>query len=91
MMLKNISKIYLNTLLGNSNITLEFILNNPDFNWEWSFISFNPNLNWNYVVNNPKLDWSYPNLSKHPNITFDIIMDKRTIIGVGEVYAKILI
>jgi hypothetical protein len=52
---------------------LQYILDHPEMDWNWRFISMNPNLTWEIVKNRPDLPWNWESLSGHPNITLDII------------------
>jgi hypothetical protein len=61
-----------NNLASNPNITLEIIINNPDyFNGSYDFVSYNPNLTLKIIQDNPHLPWNYQRLSHI--VTFDIV------------------
>lgn len=64
-------------LTENPNITMEFIKNNLNEEWNWDAISQHPNITWENVVNNPTLSWSWYNLPKNPNITFEIVRNNQ--------------
>ena len=58
---------------GIENVTPEIIDNNPDVNWNYSWLSSNKNITWDYVQKHSDKEWNYSVLSYNPNITFDII------------------
>ena len=37
----------------------QFILDNPDKNWNYLHLSFNPNITWEIIQNNPQIVWNY--------------------------------
>ena len=49
--------IYDNCISCNKNISLEYIIKNPDKKWNYSHMSFNPNITLEYVLKNPYKDW----------------------------------
>jgi hypothetical protein len=51
----------------------QFILDNPDKPWHYSWLSGNPNITWDIIQLNPDKPWDYDRLSKNPNITWEII------------------
>ena len=51
----------------------EFIANNIDKDWDWSWLSCNPNITWEIVEANPDKPWRWYGLSDNPNITMEIV------------------
>ena len=47
----------------------QFILDNPDKQWCYYWISQNLNITWDIVQANPDKDWEYSALSTNSNIT----------------------
>lgn len=58
-----------------SNITMEFIDSNPDFGWDYDFVSENPNLTLDYVLLHYDLPWDWFKISKHKNVTLEMILE----------------
>ncbi len=57
-----------------NSITLQTVLDNPQFPWDWMGLSWNTNVaTWENVRNNPERNWSITELSANKNITWDII------------------
>ncbi len=51
-----------------------YILNNPDFNWDWRVIScYNKDVNDDIVLNNLDLPWNWDALCENINITFNLV------------------
>ena len=50
----------------------DFVLANPNKDWEFGLLSSNPNITWSHVIKNPKIKWNYFYLSENPNITIDV-------------------
>ena len=44
-------KTYLN--VEYSNKFFKLILDNPDKNWDWNYISYNPNITMKFILDNP--------------------------------------
>ena len=51
----------------------QFVLDNPQINWDYWYLSSNPNITWEIVKNNPEQEWDYEQFSVNPNITWDIV------------------
>ena len=64
-----------------SQYWFQFILDNPDKDWDWSNISHNLNITWEIIQQNPNIHWDryWQSLcvSSNPNITWDIIRDNQ--------------
>jgi hypothetical protein len=61
-------------IIKNPNVTLDFIDKHPEFDWTYCEISENPNLTYEYVkTHGLNVGWNWYALSKHKNITLDII------------------
>lgn len=55
----------------NRNVTFQFILQHPEFPWEWSNgVSFNPNVTLQDVINHPDKPWNFEGISRNKSITF---------------------
>ena len=55
----------------NPNITWEIVQDNPDYFWNYVYLSSNPNINWSVIENNPDYPCSFEllsenQMSKHP-------------------------
>jgi len=61
-------------LSANTNITLERILTNPDFNWWWHEISKNPSITIDTIESNPGLNWDWKAISGRPDLTIDFVL-----------------
>lgn len=57
-----------------SNEWFQFILENPDKDWNYKFMSLNPNLTFEIVQANPDKDWDYEYLIQNPNISISQII-----------------
>ena len=58
-----------------SNHYFKFILDNPDKDWNWGYISYNPNITMDIIREHPDKPWNWRNISYNPNITMDIIRE----------------
>ena len=62
-------------LSANPNITLDFVLATPNFNWDFGGLSINPNITFDMICQN--FSMSFPictiQAGQNPNITIDII------------------
>ena len=47
----------------NPNITLEYVIQNPNIPWDYNGLSCNPNITWEHVRDNPNIPWDYCGLS----------------------------
>ena len=52
---------------------MEIILNNPERDWNWFWISKNPSITWEQIHANPDKNWYWCNISSNLNITWEII------------------
>ena len=69
------SKKQLYNISSNPNITIEYILNNLDLQWEWRTISRHANITFQIIKEHLDLPWNWEFISYNPNITLDIIRD----------------
>ena len=53
----------------NTNTFWQYVLDNPDKQWEYDCLSSNPNITWEIVQANPDKDWEYSAVSTNSNIT----------------------
>ena len=78
--INNYSKIDDKTIIGilyvnrgniskHPKLTIQDILNNPTFEWDWKLISDNPSITTSDIVNNPNLPWNLRSLSFNGSIT----------------------
>lgn len=62
----------------------EYILNNPDKNWNWYCISKNKNVSWDFIKthihNKSVYPWNSQGLAHNPNITYEIITENYDIL-----------
>ena len=58
-----------------SNKFFKLILDNPDKNWNWDYISRNPNITTKIILDNPDINWNWCFISLNPNITMKFILD----------------
>ncbi len=63
-----------NDLSRNPNISLKYIKNNPDEEWNWKYIS--KKVTYKEFIDNPDLPWDYLELSNNTNIPLEYIKDK---------------
>ena len=53
----------------------QFIIDNPDKDWNWNLISENPNITWEIIQNNSDKPWSRNKILSNKNITWEIIQN----------------
>ncbi len=53
----------------------QFIIDNPDKDWNWLAISKNLNLTMEIILDNPDKPWDWYAISMNPNITMKDILD----------------
>ena len=58
----------------NSNITIDIVLENPDWPWEYQTLIKNPNITLEIMRLTPTVKWPWRCISNNPNITPDVIM-----------------
>jgi len=54
---------------------LQDVLNHPDFEWDYSWLSRNPHITMQDVLNHPEMKWDYMRLSENPNITLHEVLN----------------
>lgn len=62
-----------NMLSKSPCVTLEIVLANPEFSWNWHRLSANPNFTVDMALAHPDLPWSWPALSQNASTTLDKI------------------
>jgi len=60
--------------IKNNNL-IKLIKNNPDKDWNYSYLSENLNITWEIVRDNPGKPWSWFYLATNPNLTWEIVRD----------------
>ena len=60
----------------NPGIKMQDIINHPDFDWDWKYVSANPNLTINMIEQFPNKDWNWRFVSRNPGITVQEIIDR---------------
>lgn len=60
---------------ANPNITLQYILNNKDKNWNWVYLSQNPGIKLEDIEENLNLSWQWCSVGGNPNITIKFILN----------------
>lgn len=61
--------IYSLQISQNPNITLNYVLQNKDIDWNYHYLSHYMNITINDVINNPDFPWNYEKLSFNINIS----------------------
>ena len=56
-----------------TNTFWQYVLDHPETDWNYDWLSTNPNITWDIVKANPDKPWDYDWLSTNPNITWDIV------------------
>lgn len=74
--MKKVYDLYRNEF---SQMWFQFILDNPDKNWDWFELSANPNITLDIVYGNPHINWNYKQISKGIYITQHLIRDNPSI------------
>jgi hypothetical protein len=57
----------------NPNITWDIIAANPEYQWDWKYISQNPNITMDIITPNKNIAWDYTYMSDNPNLTLEFI------------------
>lgn len=60
---------------SNSGITWAIVLENPEFDWYYKYLSSNPNITLQIIRSNPDKEWSDKLLSDNPNITWEDVQN----------------
>lgn len=61
----------------NPSLTLDIIINNPNYPWDFDSISANPNLTWDFVLSRPREKWNLYYLHKNKCVTPEIVNSGR--------------
>jgi len=64
------------TASGNSAITMNDILNNPDLPWVWRYVTTNPNVTHDYIISHPQYPWDYNMIDINPNTSYEYIQQQ---------------
>jgi len=56
-----------------TNTFWQYVLDHPETDWNYDWLSTNPNITWDIVKANPDKPWDYDWLSRNPNITWEIV------------------
>ena len=59
--------------VNNQNLTIDFIKDNMDKNWNWSVLSHNICITYSFIKDNLDKPWDWIAISKNPIITMEII------------------
>lgn len=62
-----------NYISENHDLTIDFIKDNIDEEWDWYKISKNPGIKMEDIQNNLKLPWVWSQISRNPNLRIDFI------------------
>ena len=57
----------------NPNITIDFVLANPNKPWNYYNLSSNPNITMEFIKNNPYKSWDYHYISRNKHIMIEFI------------------
>jgi hypothetical protein len=63
----------INRYTGPCNSCFRYIINYPDFPWDWDIVSSYNNIDINFVINNPNLPWNWRIISLHKDIPVNFI------------------
>ena len=69
----------------------QFILDHPDKDWVWYWISQHPNITWEIIQSNQEQKWNWFFISQNPNITWEIIQNNPEKNWNWNIYRKIQI
>nr|QFG73646.1 MAG: hypothetical protein [Megaviridae environmental sample] len=61
------------SLSKNPNITLDSIIQNPQYKWTWEQISLREDLTWSIIYKNLDKPWDWSHISENKIITMDIV------------------
>lgn len=65
-----LESISFGNLSRNPNISLERVIQNPHYPWNYDELSSNPSIDFTMVENTPYINWNYKFLSLNPSITW---------------------
>jgi len=63
-------------------VTMEFVLANPQFNWDYDILIKNHNITWEMICANPQLPWKRELFARNPNLSYDILVNNIPIFAV---------
>ncbi len=46
----------------------QYILDHPEKDWDYKFLSCNPNVTWEMIQANPQMHWDFQGVSKNSNV-----------------------
>ena len=61
-------------LSDNLNLTMKFIEQYLDKDWDWISLSYHKNITLDFILKHKDKDWSFSNVCYNPNITFEQII-----------------
>ena len=62
----------------NPNITYQYIIDNPSFNWSWRELSRNPGISLETILQHPHQSWDWKYVSENPNLSWNHVLDNPT-------------
>ena len=63
------------TSYDDSKEWIQFILENPEKQWDYYGLSRNANVTWEIIQENPQIEWDVQGYSLNPNITLNIVLE----------------
>lgn len=60
-------------------VTMEFVLANPQFYWDYDILIANPNITWDIICANPQIPWNKNLFVYNPNFSYDILVNNMDI------------
>lgn len=65
--------LFMRGLTTNPRITLDYVLNHPEMEWNWELLCNNINITLADVIQHPEIPWSYSLLSEKEYLTIEFI------------------
>ena len=59
----------------NPNVSLSYVINHPEINWNWHDLSSNPGISFRDILDHPECPWNYDYVSQNPSIQFSDVMN----------------
>ena len=57
----------------NPSLTIDWLLEFPDADWDWKSVSANSNITPEHILNNPQLKWDWTAVTRNPSVTMEFI------------------
>ena len=57
----------------NPRITMNYVLNHPEIEWNWEFLCNNVNITLADVIQHPEINWCYKSLSNKESLTIEFV------------------